>query len=208
MAQSEDVTEIAIYRIFNEENKDFENLLINFRNQLSALTGLDSYTTLKDLHIPNVYIDIVNWNDIHLALAASDSVKFQEKYKPFTLAIDSLLAYGEYYQFKQFSNFKSQTNMTNNITEVVIYKIKSDKISDYNDIAENTNRFLMTQKGFIGRKILQDHKDKSIFLDFVEWETLADAEATMEKSQQEVTLIPFFESTEKVITFSHYTFFK
>jgi len=55
---------------------------------------------------------------------------------------------------------------------------------------------------------MQDHKDKTIFMDIVEWETQTDAETAMQKLQQETSLMPFFEATEKVITFSHYSFFK
>jgi heme-degrading monooxygenase HmoA len=94
------------------------------------------------------------------------------------------------------------------ITEVVIYQIKADQVNGYETIADNTNLFLKAQKGFISRKIMQDHKDKTIFMDIVEWETATDAENAMQKSQQEIALLPFFEATEKVITFSHYSFFR
>jgi heme-degrading monooxygenase HmoA len=98
--------------------------------------------------------------------------------------------------------------MQSKITEVVIYQIKADKINAYASIADTTNNFLKNQKGFIGRKVMQDHKDTTVFMDIVEWETLLDAENAMQKSQQEPSLLPFFEATEKVITFSHYKFYK
>jgi hypothetical protein len=123
-------------------------------------------------------------------------------------AIDSSVACGETYPFQEFIHDKNKLSMQSKTTEVVIYQIKADKLDAYESIAENTNLFLKAQKGFISRKIMQDHKDKTIFMDIVEWETLADAEAAMQKSQQEISLMPFFEATEKVITFSHYSFFK
>jgi heme-degrading monooxygenase HmoA len=98
--------------------------------------------------------------------------------------------------------------MENQITEVVIYQIKAEQLSGYLEIADKVNLFLKRQKGFISRSILQDHSDKSIFVDIVAWENQADAKAAMQQSQQEPSLLPFFEATEKVITFSHYTFFK
>lgn len=207
-AQNKEVTEIAIYRISESKSSNFEALLVTFRKQVAQLKGFKSYTTLRDLHNPNIYIDILPWSNIHTALAASDSVKYGKQYTPFTSAIDSLVAYGEFYQYKQFIHNKNLINMQNKTIEVVIYQIKSNKVGSYANIADNTNLFLKDQKGFISRKIMQDHKDKTIFMDIVEWETLADAEAAMQKSQQEPSLMPFFEATDKVLTFSHYSFFK
>jgi heme-degrading monooxygenase HmoA len=207
-AQTKEATEIAIYRISETQNKNFKNLLTEFRKQVSALKGFKSYTTLQDIHNSNIFIDILPWSNINTALAASDSVQNGAKYRPFTSAIDSLVAYHELYPFKQFIHNKTKINMQNKVTEVVIYQIKADKVNSYGSIAENTNLFLKAQKGFISRKVMQDHKDKTIFMDFVEWETQADAETAMQKSQQEASLMPFFEATEKVITFSHYSFFK
>jgi heme-degrading monooxygenase HmoA len=207
-AQTKQVTEIAIYRISETQNKGFLNLLTDFRKQVSVLKGFKSYVTLQDIHSPNLYVDILHWSNINTALTASDSVKNEATYKPFTSAIDSLAAYGEFYSFKQFIHNKTKINMQTNITEVVIYQIKAGKVSDCESIADNTNLFLKTQKGFISRKIMQDHKDKTIFMDIAEWETQADAEAAMQQSQQEASLVPFFEAIEKVITFSHYSFFK
>jgi heme-degrading monooxygenase HmoA len=207
-AQTKEVTEIAIYRISETQNNNFQSMLTNFRKQVSQLKGYKSYITLQDVHNPNIYIDILPWSNINTALAASDSVKNGEKYKPFTSAIDSLVAYGEFYPFNQFIHNKNKTNMQNKITEVVIYQIKADKVDTYESIAETTNLFLKAQKGFVSRKVMQDHKDKTIFMDIVEWETQTDAENAMQKSQQETSLMPFLEATEKVITFSHYSFFK
>lgn len=207
-APSKVVTEIAIYKISETESGNFQSLLTNFRKQVSGLKGYKSYTTLQDIHNPNIYIDILTWNNINTALAASESVKKGEKYKPFTSAIVSLVAYGEFYKMKQYTYKRDKSKMQSKITEVVIYQIKPDKVNNYEIIAENTNVFLQSQKGFIGRTVMQDHKDKTIFMDIVEWETQTDAETAMQKSQQETSLMPFFEATEKVITFSHYSFYK
>lgn len=56
--------------------------------------------------------------------------------------------------------------------------------------------------------MLQDHQDKTLFVDLVEWESLVDAQTTMQVAQQQVQLVPFFDATEQVITFSHYTGFE
>jgi heme-degrading monooxygenase HmoA len=207
-AQDKEVTEIAVYRISETQHENFENLLKDFRSHVSKLDGFKSYTTLQDIHSPNIYIDVLPWSNIHTALAASESVKNEARFQPFTTVIDSLIAYGEFYLFKEYTHNKSKMPMQSKITEVVIYQIKADQVSGYETIADNTNLFLKAQKGFISRKIMQDHKNKTIFMDIVEWETATDAENAMQKSQQETALMPFFEATEKVITFSHYSFFR
>lgn len=105
-------------------------------------------------------------------------------------------------------NPANQNQMTEPATEVVIYQIKADRTDNYPATAQLATAFLQTRKGFISRKILQDHQDKTLYIDLVEWETLVDAQLAMQAAQQEVLLVPFFEATEQVIMFSHYTFFK
>lgn len=103
---------------------------------------------------------------------------------------------------------KTKKGMTSTVTEVVVYQLKADKVSHYANISTMANNFLKQQKGFISRKVLQDHKDATIFMDIVEWETLADAQNAIQASEQEQTLLPFFEATDKIITLNHYALFK
>lgn len=206
-SDSTKVTEVAIYRIDQDKNNNFNTLLLDFRSQVSELDGYEDYLTLQDLQHSNIYIDILHWDNIDLALAASEEVKSGEKYKPFTTAIDSLIAYGEFYSFKSFTPKKVQ-EMTDKITEVVIYKIKDDKVSEYANIANATNTFLSKQNGFNSREILQDHKEPNTFMDIVIWDSTEDAQNAMQASQQEASLMPFFEATEKIVSFSHYQHFK
>ena len=92
-------------------------------------------------------------------------------------------------------------------TEVVLYQIKADKLANYSEISKIADKFLKTRSGFVSRTVKQDHKDETIFLDIVEWETLEDAERAMADSQNEPTLIPFFEAFDKVINFNHFHLF-
>lgn len=204
---SKTVTEVAAYRIETTKNKNFNLLLTEFRRQVAELEGYNDYLTLQDLQHQNIYIDILHWDDIDLALAASEEVKNGEKYKPFTTAIDSLIAYGEFYTFKSFTHKKVQ-KMTDKITEVVIYKIKGNKVQEYAQIAEAAHAFLSKQKGFNSREILQDHKEENTFMDIVIWDSAEDAQNAMQASQNEPSLMPFFQATEEIVTFSHYKHFK
>jgi|GEM_PF-2948538 len=98
--------------------------------------------------------------------------------------------------------------MTNKTTEVVIYQIKADKVADYANISKLTDGFLSRRNGFLSRRLTQDSKDKSIFLDIIEWESLAQAEAAAEAIQKDASMMALFSSTEKLISFGHYHNFK
>ena len=98
--------------------------------------------------------------------------------------------------------------MKNKITEVVIYKIKQDKVTEYANIAEDANTFLSKQKGFHSREILKEDKESNTFMDIVIWDTAEDAQNAMQASQQEPSLMPFFKATEKILSSSHYQHYK
>lgn len=203
------VTEVAIYRIDPTKNEKLPAIMPEFRKNVSQLEGYKDYVSLQDLEHSNIYVDILHWDNIELALAASEAVKAGgEKYEPFTSTIDSLIFYSEFYDFKSFIHKKTK-NMKNKVTEVVIYKIKADKVKDYSaTIAEVSTDFLKTQKGFNSREILQDYQDNTLFLDIVIWDSLEDAQKAMQVSQKEASLIPFIEATEEIVTFRHYKPFK
>ena len=203
----EEVTEIAIYAIAQEKNQAFKPLLQSFQQQISQLEGFKDYQTLQAIETSNIYVDLVRWERLDLALAASDAVKHQAQFQPFVKVIDSLILYREFYPFQSFIHQKNK-NMQDKVTEVVIYKIKSDKVSEYTDIANSANTFLSQQSGFIKRDILQDHKTPNIFMDIVLWENIDAAQQAMQLAQQTPSLAPFFEATEEIVSFSHYQHFK
>jgi hypothetical protein len=89
-------------------------------------------------------------------------------------------------------------------TEVVIYQIKGDKVADYPTIAKVTDSFLTMRNGFISRRLTQDSKNPSIFLDIIEWETLEAAERAAQAIQQDSSMMTLFSATEKLISFGHY----
>jgi hypothetical protein len=89
-------------------------------------------------------------------------------------------------------------------TEVVLYQIKTAQVADFAQISKLAEDFLKTRKGFISRLVKQDHNDKTMFVDIVEWQTLEDALSASEASQTEPSLAPFFQAFEKVINFNHF----
>jgi hypothetical protein len=89
------------------------------------------------------------------------------------------------------------------ITEVVLYQIKTEAVSNYSAASKVADSFLRTQQGFISRTVKQDHNDPTVFMDIVEWQSIEDAQSAVEASKTEVSLMPFFEVFEKVISFHH-----
>ena len=203
-----EVTEIAIYRIAKEKNSEIDLLLNSFKEKVSKLKGYKDYLTLQDIKTPNIYIDIVHWDNIENALNAAETVENDTIYKPFISVMDSTIYYSEFYTYKSFYKSKNKNLGGKKTTEVVVYQLKSEKIEGYEKIANATNEFLNKQKGFISREILQDYKDKGVFIDIVEWENIFDAQAAMNSSRKETSLIPFFGATEKIISSSHYSYFR
>jgi heme-degrading monooxygenase HmoA len=208
IAQQPITTEVAIYRISNTANARFASIYHSFRQEVSKLKGFRNWSTYQDLLSPGTYIDLLDWENWDDAQAASAQVKNGIIYQPFTSAIDGLIYYGDFHSFLSIVNTTNKIKMEQKVIEVVIYQLKAEKVAHYSSLAMAANNFLKTQKGFINRKVLQDHQDNSIFMDLVEWETIEDAASAMKNSQQAPELIPFFEATEKVITFSHYTIYQ
>lgn len=94
--------------------------------------------------------------------------------------------------------------MKNSTTEVVIYQIKRDKLADYSSISTLVDKFLAESEGFVSRRVTQDAKDDSIFLNIIEWNSLENADAAAEAIQKDPAMMPLFSATEKLISFGHY----
>jgi heme-degrading monooxygenase HmoA len=202
------VAEVAIYRISAEKQGQFTSLLTQFKGEVQKLQGFEDYVTLQDKSNERIFVDLLHWHNLNDAVSASEKVKIGSEFKPFTSSIDSLVFYGDFILLNSFSNNSQSSAMANNIKEVVVYQLKSDKVAAYPEIIKLVNLFLSKREGFINREVLQDHKDKTIFMDIVTWDNVVNAQNAMEASQKEASIIPFFEATEKVISFSHCNHFQ
>lgn len=90
------------------------------------------------------------------------------------------------------------------VTEVVIYQVKKDQIKQFPDLSYLAETFLNEQQGFLERQVLQDLNDPSIFSDIIKWKSVRHFELAMKATEQNADLKPFFEATEKTISFSIY----
>ncbi|MEL6190559.1 MAG: antibiotic biosynthesis monooxygenase [Bacteroidota bacterium] len=102
---------------------------------------------------------------------------------------------------------KSTVEMKTSVTEIIIYKLKAEQVKGYKELSKVADAFAGAQEGFISREVFQDKKDSTVFVDVVEWQSLESAEKAMQMSQKDERMLPFFEVTEEIISFSHYSSF-
>lgn len=99
-----------------------------------------------------------------------------------------------------------------NVLELVVYKIKDDKIDDYAGKGiEEFRSFIHQFDGLVKTQTYISDKEKGVFMDLVEWksrnEALRAAEAfkELEKDSQYAEMLGVF---EEVKLFDHFNFLK
>ena len=94
------------------------------------------------------------------------------------------------------------------IVELVVYRIKPEMQDAYvTEAIEVFRKMVMKFDGFIRYDFYQNAKDANLFMDFVQWQTLEQAEAAAEavKSiQQAPEFAGYLAAFEKLEMFSHF----
>jgi len=110
---------------------------------------------------------------------------------------------------------KNKSNMSKNVTEVVIYQIKAEKIKDFPAILEKVRANVSNAPGFVSYKTLRWTKEpnefiasENAFIDIVEWKTLDDAANAMKVAEQNPAFGEFLGSIEKITVMGHFDFYK
>ena len=110
---------------------------------------------------------------------------------------------------------KNKSIMSKNVTEVVIYQIKAEKIKDFPTILERVRANVSNAPGFVSYKTLRWTKEpnefiasENTFIDIVEWKTLDDAAKAMKEAEQNPAFGEFFGSIEKITVMGHFDFYK
>ena len=110
---------------------------------------------------------------------------------------------------------KTKSIMSKNVTEVVIYQIKAEKIKDFPAILEVVRTNLSKVPGFVSYKTLRWTKEpnefiasENTFIDIVEWKTLEDAANAMKAGEQNPVFGEFLGSIEKITIMGHFDFYK
>ena len=110
---------------------------------------------------------------------------------------------------------KTKSIMSKNVTEVVIYQIKAEKIKDFTAILEKVRANVCNAPGFVSYKTLRWMKEpnefiasENTFIDIVEWKTLEDAANAMKAAEQNPVFSEFLGSIEKITIMGHFDFYK
>jgi len=90
------------------------------------------------------------------------------------------------------------------VFEVVVYKVKEEKLQDFlkqQPLAHNTIRQF---KGFKSLHSLRSMESPNTFVDYCEWESHDDAVKANEEAMNRPELKIFFELGDGIISFGHY----
>lgn len=99
---------------------------------------------------------------------------------------------------------KTSEKMENRVTEVVIYKIKPEAVSEMATIIKHVNQHATRFDGFISRKVYQSPHDPTLLMDQVEWQSLETAEAAAKELPQKPEFVPFMQLIDSVVSFQHF----
>lgn len=88
--------------------------------------------------------------------------------------------------------------------EMIVYKVKADKVNNKALLVETVNDIVKKFDGFVARTVHQDEKDETIFMDYVTWESLEQAHAAMKKMEQTPEIMPFMQAIEKIEVMKHF----
>lgn len=99
---------------------------------------------------------------------------------------------------------KAGTMEKGKIAELVIYKVKAEKMHDRVLLVDHVNSIISQFDGFVSRVVHQSHDDPAVYMDYVTWESLEQSKAASEKALTMESLAPFMDAIEEIQTFAHY----
>ena len=98
--------------------------------------------------------------------------------------------------------------MEKHIVELVVYKIKSEETEKYTtEIINSFRKLVMSFDGFISYHFFQNCQDSQMFMDFVLWDSLENAELAAKKVkeiQKGDDFKDYLKSFDKVEIFNHF----
>jgi quinol monooxygenase YgiN len=95
-----------------------------------------------------------------------------------------------------------------NVVELVVYKIKADKMDSFPAILDSVRNELSKMKGFISYSTYLSNKTERKFIDFVLWDTMENALEGAKLFSKLPEVKPFAECFEENIMFEHFAQYK
>ena len=90
------------------------------------------------------------------------------------------------------------------VLETVIYRLKPEGQSELANIHANVNEAVAKFPGFISRETHVSSSDSNVLIDYVKWESLAQAKAAMRAAETMPEMGAFFGAIEEVLFMDHF----
>lgn len=194
------VVEVVLYQVNSDADKSF--IVEGVSQELTDFEGFISRKTFQSFKDENLLLDWVIWESLEQAKEAAQVLPQKESLAPFMQSINKV-EYFEHFEMKYFAGSLESFEETNTL-ELVLYKIKSETLDDFEAIFEQVSGELAQVEGFIGRQSGQSFQEENQFVDFLIWEDLAKAEASMAVVEQNPNILPFFEMNQETTLFEHF----
>lgn len=206
MQQKQDhLAEIVVYRIKADTAPDTGLSIKQVNEALDQFEGFVSRQVYQSIDDPHLFFDYVVWNSLEEAQRAAQAFSQHELLRPFAQVIDSTVAFGHYH-FNRFVG-TYPTQMDGEVIELVLYKLKSDHLSELPEITETVNRELSNTEGFRYRASGVSPKQANQFADFLVWQDTTTARAAMAEMESNPFVQPFFAMNEETTLFEHFKAF-
>ncbi|MEM7548247.1 MAG: GyrI-like domain-containing protein [Bacteroidota bacterium] len=99
---------------------------------------------------------------------------------------------------------KNLDKTSQTVLEVVLYKIKTESVENFENIKTSVRKLISEYPGFVSWKSLSSVKEDRLVLDLVEWKSLDYATNAATKVENDVRFIPFMNTTEEIRFMDHF----
>lgn len=195
------IVEVVVYTV--KPNADLNYISHKINHEMTTFNGFVSRQTFQSVKKPNVLLDWVTWESLEHAENAAQEFQHHEKFTPFMEVIDTVNFF-EHFQLEYLAGSVSSFD-TDCILELVVYKIKENKLNEVGATFTQVSKELKDIEGFKGRQTGISLKDESTFVDFLLWEDLEKAQNSMKIVEKNPKILPFFEMNDTTFIFEHFT---
>lgn len=91
--------------------------------------------------------------------------------------------------------------------ELVVYKIKSDHLEEYNEILETAREHIRQFPGMLGYQTFRSAESGHVFMDLVKWRSLEEALDAAQKVEKMKEFAPFMAAFEEIKFMDHFELF-
>lgn len=194
------IVEVVLYRVSDTANLNFITKEVN--QEIANFDGFISRQVFQSFKDENLLLDWVVWESLEKAEKAAQELPQKESLVPFMQSITKVESF-EHFEIKYFAGEKENFDK-NAVLELVLYKIKKEKLSDFELVFNQVSDELKNVAGFQKRQTGVSFKENNKFVDFLIWENLEKAQKSMEAVEKNPKILPFFEMNEETFTFEHF----